>query len=81
MGWQGPPAYPELRLNYYKNMKIHRHTTWLPSYRHKTFPTQIFRKLLNVSHVTAARRSIEFIPINLQGPREPRESSITVSVP
>jgi hypothetical protein len=27
-------------------MTILRHTTWLPSYRHKTFLTQIFRKLL-----------------------------------
>ena len=27
-------------------MTILRHTTWLPSYRHTTFPTQISRKLL-----------------------------------
>jgi ParB family chromosome partitioning protein len=27
-------------------MNILRHTTWLPSYRHTTFPTQISRKLL-----------------------------------
>ena len=29
-------------------MHIRRHTTRLPSYRHKTFPTQIFRKLLGI---------------------------------
>ena len=35
-------------------MPILRHTTWLPSYRHKTFPTQISRKL----HIVAAVRSV-----------------------
>src|SRR4029453_12778434 len=30
-----------------KNMHSRRHTTRLPYYRHKTFPTQIFRKLLS----------------------------------
>jgi hypothetical protein len=29
-------------------MNILCHTTWLPSYRHTTFPTQISRKLLAV---------------------------------
>jgi hypothetical protein len=33
---------------YYKNIQILRHTMCLPSYRHKTFPTQIFRNLLAV---------------------------------
>ena len=33
-------------IGYYKSMNILRHTTWCPSYRHKTFPTQTFRDLL-----------------------------------
>src|SRR5215470_9673574 len=38
------------RIKYYKNIKIiPRHTTCLPSYRHKAFPTQISRKLLSDS--------------------------------
>src|SRR5262245_64702375 len=33
-------------IKYYKNTKVPCYTTCLPSYRHKAFPTQIFRKLL-----------------------------------
>src|SRR6266446_6020549 len=45
------------RINYYKNIKIiPRHTTYLPSYRHKTFPTQISRKLLTTSALWVERK-------------------------
>src|SRR5215510_9054229 len=39
-------------IKYYKNTKVPCYTTCLPSYRHKAFPTQIFRKLLIHPHVT-----------------------------
>src|SRR5215510_4586177 len=34
-------------IKYYKNTIIPHYSTCLPSYRHKAFPTQISRKLLN----------------------------------
>src|SRR5437870_4363663 len=37
------------RIKYYKNISTPRHPTWLPYYRSTAFPTQIFRKLLDVS--------------------------------
>jgi len=38
-------------IKYYKNIKILRQTTGLPSYRNKTFPPQISQELLMVLEV------------------------------
>src|SRR5688500_5820644 len=35
-------------IKYYNNIQMLRHTMCLPSYRNKAFPTQIFRKLLEI---------------------------------
>jgi hypothetical protein len=54
------------RINYYNKRKIiPRHTTYLPSYRHKTFPTQISRMLRHREgarnvYNTAVRRALRF---------------------
>src|SRR5262245_51819719 len=38
------------RIKYYKNSSTSQHLTWFLYYRSTAFPTQIFRKLLTLSH-------------------------------
>jgi hypothetical protein len=45
----------------YNNIQILRHTLCLPSYRHTAFPTQIFRKLLNMLIQMEASHSFNHI--------------------
>jgi hypothetical protein len=66
---------------YYKNIQILRHTMCLPSYRHKTFPTQIFRNLLPyekdefcVSQGLVERRTVHRTPGKVQGQVDGRQA-------
>src|SRR5438874_11749201 len=44
-----------------KNISTPRHPTWLPYYRSTAFPTQIFRKLLDLRSTSASLRRLAFL--------------------